>query len=265
MPTRPTRAAVFVAAAALLFAPHAARLASAVDEPAKPADAKDAPPAEGRQRAGLAAMLDRVEAALKDLSLSDDQKDKAKALVAKAKDVVGGAGEGGREKFQAAGRALADLKEGLGNVLSDDQKKALAEKVPFLAGGHPGAGAGGGAQRPAVMQRAIEAAIEKVTLSDDQKAKLKAVVSDTQKKVREVVESGKVERDAMAEKIRPLLDAQRDKIAEILSADQLPKFQAAVREQVEKLRGDAGGRPGARGGDRPAGDKPAEEKKADEK
>lgn len=110
------------------------------------------------------------------------------------------------------------------------------------------------------MQRAIQAALEKLEASDDQKAKLKAVVEDTQKKIRDVVESGKVEREAMAEKIKPLLDAQREKIAEILSADQLPKFLQAVREQLEKLGASPAGRPGARGGDKKADEKPADAK-----
>lgn len=105
MPASRTRLAV-VLAAALLFAPTATRVASAADEPAKPADAAkpgdtakpgDAAPAR------VGALVERVENALKDLSLSDDQKAKTKALVAKAKEVMGSAGQGGRERLQAAG------------------------------------------------------------------------------------------------------------------------------------------------------------------
>jgi Spy/CpxP family protein refolding chaperone len=275
MPTRPTRAAVLMAAA-LMFAPAAARLARAADEPAKPAATetpKDAPPAEGRQRPQPGAMLERVEGALKELSLSDEQKEKVKALVAKTKEAMGDAGQGGRERLQAAGKALAALKEGLGDVLTEEQKKALAEKLPMLGrgageAGRPGA-AGGTAQRPAVMQRAVQAALETLTdVTADQRAKLKAAVEDSQKKVREIIESTKGEREAIAEKVAPVLQAQREKFAEILSADQLTKFQAAVKEQMEKLRGEAGGAGPARPNARPArGPRPGatEEKKADEK
>jgi Spy/CpxP family protein refolding chaperone len=232
-------------------------------------------------------MLERIEGALKELNLSEEQKTKANELISKVRKSV--AGEGGG-RVQAAMQSLTELRDGLKELLNDEQTKALAEKLPLLSrlgaaggpgggpGGRPGApgarpgapGGPGAGARPQVMQRAVQAALEKVDIPADAKAKIKAISEEMDKKAQAIIEEAKGDRAAIGEKLRPLMDERQKKLAEALSSEQLTKFREAVQEQLEKLRGEGGG-PGAGAGPRrPRGDAPAapqkpEEKKSEEK
>lgn len=227
----------------LLAVPAFAPAASAAD------DKSDAPaaeaPAQSRGRLDPAALVERFETALKELALTDEQKAKAKEIVGKARRAVAeGKGEG-RERLQAAARALADLRQDVNGLLTEPQRKALAEKLPLLARRAAG-------DAPAAMQQAIRAALEKLDLSADQKAKIKALNDEAQAKLKAVTEEARGQDESLAEKVRPILQEQREKLAQMLSGDQAPKFQAAVREHLEKLRG---GRPATAGDDAEAGKK----------
>jgi Spy/CpxP family protein refolding chaperone len=319
MSTRLLRIAAL--SATMLLTPTAARLVLAADEPPK-TDVKDPKPAadaperrpgaapggpEGR-RGDPAAMLERVESALNDLKLSEEQKTKARELLDKVhKSADENKGENARQGMM---KSMQELREGLDGLLTEDQKKQLAEKAPFLSGGGPGGpgagrpggarpgapgagpatrpggpgapgGPGGGAAggaRPAVMQKAMAAAIEKAGLSDEQKAKIKTLSDEYEKKTRAILEEGKGDRAAIGEKLRPLMDERRAKIAEILSPEQMTKYQQAIQEEIQKARGEGGGPGGAPGGqnrrpnaNRPGGagapdaPKPADAPKTEEK
>jgi Spy/CpxP family protein refolding chaperone len=307
--------------AALLLAPFPASFANAADEPAKP-ETKDVKPKEEKpadapkageaparpQRGGgaggggrmdPAAMIERIDSALKELDLSQEQKTKANELIAKVKKTVAGE-DGGR--LQAAMQAVTELRDGLKELLNDEQTKALAEKLPLLSrlgaaggpgggpgggpngrpggpgapgapGGRPGApgGAGGGGARPQALQRAVQAALEKVDLPADVKAKVKTLSEEMDKKAQTIIEEGKGDRAAIGEKLRPLMEERQKKMAEVLSPEQLTRFREAVQEQLEKMRGDGGGPGAGAGARRPRGEAPAtpdkkpEEKKTEEK
>ena len=132
------------------------------------------------------------------------------------------------------------------------------------------------------MGRATNAALEKLDLSDEQKSKIKALNDGFEKRTREIIEQAGGDREQVGQKLRPLFEERREKMAEILTPEQMTQFQAAMREQMEKLRAEGGpagrpgaGRPGAdgagagpRGGERPDGanrEKKAEERGAERK
>jgi hypothetical protein len=296
--------------ATMLLTPTAARLVLAADDAPKTdapkPDAKDnTKPADGPRRPGAAGgpegrrpdaagMLERIESALNDLKLSEEQKTKARELLDKVHKAADEAkGDNARAGM---GKMMTELREGLDGLLTEEQRKQLAEKAPFLAGGGPGGpgagrpggrpggpGAPGGGQgagaRPAVMQKAMAAALEKVGLSDEQKTKLKALSEEFEKKTRSIIEEGKGDRAAIGEKLRPLAEERRTKMAEILSTEQMTKFQTAIQEELQKARGENGGAPGGPNGRRPGANRPGgapdapktgdapkgDEKKTDEK
>ena len=193
-----------------------------------------------------------MENALKEVDLSALQRRSLAAAVAKARKAAGeqkpAAGGDPRERMEQVQAVLSDLRESITDALSADQKKALDEKLPILSRGARPAKSGGVDGRVGVMSRAADAALAKLDLSDEQKAKVRAVNEGLDKKTRELIEQAGGDREQVGRKIRPLLEERRDKMAEILTPEQMAKFQAEVREQMEKLRtkgGPAAGRPNA--------------------
>jgi len=96
-------------------------------------------------------------------------------------------------------------------------------------------------------QMTVEQILEKMTkdlsLTDEQKPKVKAVLEDTQKKRQELRSSGGGggDRAAMREKMQEIGDAQDKKFKEILKADQYEKWEKVRDEMRKKGKGGPGG------------------------
>ena len=73
---------------------------------------------------------------------------------------------------------------------------------------------------------------EQLSLTDEQKPKVKTVLEDTMKKRREIRKESGQDRQQMGEKMRPVMEAQNKKMKEILTADQYKKYQ----EMNEKMK-----------------------------
>jgi len=71
----------------------------------------------------------------------------------------------------------------------------------------------------------LERYTEQLSLTDEQKPKVKAVLEDTQKKMQEAMSGGGGDRTQMREKMQPVMEAQNKKMKEILTADQYKKYQ----------------------------------------
>lgn len=68
-----------------------------------------------------------------------------------------------------------------------------------------------------------------VTLTDDQKPKVKAVLEDTDKKSQEIRRDSSLSREDRMAKMQPIMDAQDKKLKEILTADQYKKYEEMPR------------------------------------
>lgn len=91
-------------------------------------------------------------------------------------------------------------------------------------------GKGGG--RPTVEQQ-VEEMTTALKLTDQQKPKVKAVLEDTSKRMREIFSEGN--RDQMREKMRPIMEERTRKLKEILTSEQFEKWQKQQEERRSRF------------------------------
>ena len=216
------RLATLGAAVALGFASPS----RAADEPAKE-PAREAPkegPA-GAPRASLldpAAMLDRFHSTVADLKLSDEQKTKVEAAFSKAKkeldDLKADPKGEVRERLQASGRVIRDLRETVRGVLNEDQLKELQQKLPLLGG--TGGPLGG-----------LRQAMEKLDLTAEQKAKIEAATKEGRDKIQALIQEHRDDPAAIRDKIRPLYEEMQKKVEDVLTPEQKEKLKKFREEQ----------------------------------
>ena len=77
-------------------------------------------------------------------------------------------------------------------------------------------------------EQQLERYTEKLSLTDEQKPKVKAVLEDSAKKRREIAKESGQDRQQMREKMQPVMEAQNKKMKEILTADQFTKYQEMI-------------------------------------
>jgi Spy/CpxP family protein refolding chaperone len=78
---------------------------------------------------------------------------------------------------------------------------------------------------------------KELTLTDDQKPKVKKVLEDSNAKRRELFSSGG-SREEMRPKMRTIQEEQDKKLKEVLTADQYKKYEAMPRQGGGKKRGE---------------------------
>jgi protein CpxP len=109
--------------------------------------------------------------------------------------------------------------------------------VPMMAQG------GGGGGRGGMTPEARVAAIDKaVTLTDDEKTKITELLTDDQKKMMDLRNSGE-DRSTMMPKMMAMRTDENAKIKAMLTDDQKPKYDAYVASMPQR-----GGRGGGNGG-----------------
>jgi protein CpxP len=89
-----------------------------------------------------------------------------------------------------------------------------------------------GGKRGISIDQVMERYTEQLSLTDEQKPKVKAVLEDTMKKRREIMKESGQDRQQMREKMQPVTEAQKKKMKEILTPDQFKKYQ----EMNEKMK-----------------------------
>ena len=77
---------------------------------------------------------------------------------------------------------------------------------------------------------------EQLSLTDEQKPKVKTVLEDTMKKRREITKESGQDRQQVREKMQPVMEVQNKKMKEILTADQYKKYQE-MNEKMKKRGG----------------------------
>jgi len=89
-----------------------------------------------------------------------------------------------------------------------------------------------GGKRGMSPDQMMERYTEQLSLTDEQKPKVKAVLEDSGKKRREIFRDSALDQTQKREKFQGTMEAQNKKMKEILTADQYKKYQ----EMNEKMK-----------------------------
>ena len=89
-----------------------------------------------------------------------------------------------------------------------------------------------GGKRGMSSDQLMEKYTEQLSLTDEQKPKVKAVLEDSGKKRREIFRDSALDQQQKKEKFQGTMEAQNKKMKEILTADQYKKYQ----EMNEKMK-----------------------------
>lgn len=185
--------------------------------------------------------VEQFQTQVNELDLSADQKTKLAAIFKdageRAKTVATEAESlQGRERNQKVMGFQRELREKVAGVLTDEQKQTLRKNNATR-------------QAKQATQRYRRATAD-LGLSEDQKAKVDAVLADTEKKVAEAMAQGGGVTDgngggrAGGGQFREVNQDTRDKISAILTAEQKTKFEEATRQR----QGGGGRGRGSQGG-----------------
>jgi periplasmic protein CpxP/Spy len=88
----------------------------------------------------------------------------------------------------------------------------------------------GGKRSPEQM---MERYTEQLSLTDEQKPKVKALLEDSNKKRREIFRDSSLDQQQKRDKFREVMEAQNKKMKEILTPDQFKKYQD-MQEKMKK-------------------------------
>ncbi len=88
------------------------------------------------------------------------------------------------------------------------------------------------------VEQQMERYNTELKLTDEQKPKVKAVLEESNKKMREIFSDSSMDRSQMREKMQPIREEQNKKMKAILTADQFKKYEEL------QARGKKGGKRG---------------------
>ena len=233
--------------------------------PGRPGQFQGGPRQQQQQQAALPGTA-RLQSAVEGLQLTGETKTKADAVLAKADEdikklIAEGAAADPRAARTSAIATLRSAEEDLLSLLDEDQKILFQGKLkaadaanpgPGDAGqGNAGAGRPGGVGpapsgptggRPMAMGQRIKEATAGLGLSDEQKTKVDALVVETEKKMEGLRGTGAG--PELREKAMAIRDDVQKQMKEILTAEQYPKFEDAMRQAGPGGGRAAGGRVG---------------------
>jgi Spy/CpxP family protein refolding chaperone len=90
-----------------------------------------------------------------------------------------------------------------------------------------------GGKRGMSPDQVMERFTEQLSLTDEQKPKVKAVLDDSTKKRRELFRDSALDQQQKREKFQVVMEGQNKKMKEILTADQFKKYQD-MNEKMKK-------------------------------
>jgi Spy/CpxP family protein refolding chaperone len=80
-------------------------------------------------------------------------------------------------------------------------------------------------KRGMTVEQQMERLTDRLTLTDEQKPKVKAVLEESTKKRQAIFSDTSLDRSEMRTKMRPIMEEQNKKMKEILTADQYKKYE----------------------------------------
>ncbi len=227
------------------------------------ATTRPAPPAasSGQMRPGPAMIIQRYKRAVGELDLTPDEKSVMDAVwnLANQQGLALSSQLGGSElqqRYQKLAAFARQVRKDLSAVLTDDQMKALDQKVPMGAapgtGQRPGdAPRPGDSQRPTDAQRPgggpyagamldnVQKALTKLDLSDEQKQQVQDLMTDTRAKIAEIRKNAANGGNAQQD-LQQLRQSVRDKLKSILTPQQMETFTQEMQHLIQQ-RGSRGG------------------------
>lgn len=124
---------------------------------------------------------------------------------------------------------------------------AFAQNAPPPQGG-PGEGQGHRRGMPSAEDQ-VKNLTEKLSLTDDQQAKVKTIVEDAHSQMQKLRQDDSISREDKMAKMQSLHETASGKIRDILTADQQKKFDDMQKEMQDHMHQ-------RQGGDAPAKDAP---------
>jgi len=126
---------------------------------------------------------------------------------------------------------LAGLCLGLGTALAQDNQEQPAQGPPPGSGGRMG-------HRPMMpsVDDQIKHLTQKLSLTDDQQAKLKPILEDQRKQMEQVHNDSSLSREDRFSKMQQLRTSGDTQIKAVLTADQQKKFDQMREEQRSHMR-----------------------------
>lgn len=94
----------------------------------------------------------------------------------------------------------------------------------------------GGKKGGPTVEQQMERLTTDLTLTDEQKPKVKAVLEDSWKKRQAISSDTSLDRQQMREKMQPIRDEQNKKMKEILTPDQMEKY-TKIQDEMRKKGG----------------------------
>lgn len=223
---------------------------------AQPGNAPPERRGDGRRGGNL---VERIEQAMQDLDLSDEQKAQVEAILEKSREEMRAAmqemqGLEPQARRQRMREMMMDVNEQLTGVLNEDQKAAFQRKLAEMRAqaGRDGRGAEPGTQpaagRVGAIIEQLRDAIEQLNLTDEQKSKAEQILQDTRTKLRVLRDEAAGDIEKIRDKAREIINDTRQDLQEVLT----PQQQEKLRELMEAARGARGQRgDNPRGSDRP--------------
>ena len=198
-------------------------------------------PSEARPRGDGSLIFERVQQLANDLKLTDEQKTKVKSIFDDAKQELGAmrselqgmAPPDRREKVMAF---ITSVREKIAGVLTDEQKAEFQKKMDALrqnAGGGPGA-----------MIERLRDSLQKLDLSEEQRAKIKDVMEGARAKFQQLREEAQNDAAQMRDKGRELMQDTRQQLRGILTPEQQQKLRELMGAPTTQ---NAGGPPNPKG------------------
>jgi len=213
-------------------------------------------------------LLQRFKAATADLDLSEQQKTQISEILDKAKEQISAMLPELQNMDQQARQQkirdfMMDLRQKIADVLTDEQKQKLQEKLQSMRGGNarpgapgqrgagqpgagqPGAGQPGAprAQMPLRIQQTLQRlqdSLDSLGLTGDQKTQVQSIVDDGKKQfaeMRDKVQAGTMKTDEMRTQAPQILAGMRDQLAGVLTTDQQEKLRDAIQSRFDRDNG----------------------------
>jgi Spy/CpxP family protein refolding chaperone len=101
----------------------------------------------------------------------------------------------------------------------------------------PPADAKKGGRKQFTPEQQLDRMTTQLTLTDEQKPKVKTVLEDTSKKMREIRSDTSLDQQARREKMQPIMEEQNKKMKGILTDDQYKKYQEMNQRRGKKGQG----------------------------
>ncbi|HEV2295353.1 MAG TPA: deiodinase-like protein [Tepidisphaeraceae bacterium] len=202
--------------------------------------------------------IEQLRRVAKDLDLTDEQKTKIQAALTAAADEFKQVRDElesmeGRERRQRVEEILGTMRKAVNDTLSEEQRQTLRKKMKELrpaAARRPGVEGRVPTTRPGPFIERLQQTLARLGLSDDQKKRIEAIISDAKGQMEEVREGLLSGDEAAREKVGELMMDVRRQIGEILTEDQRERFRdmMAPPPSAAPPPGQRGRRPAGPGG-----------------